>query len=410
MRLVATLGGIAIVGVPIVAALLLRQAPGATVSTEAPAAAAVAPAGFPAPPSGAVVYSRQAGSDALALGIVPRRGSILLQASIIGPQGHGSRGLTVDFVVQRMSARATACGPGCYRAALATNGRPDAVDVAVRRGSRTIHWRVALPATWPPSDASTLIARAERVWRSLQSLSFQEQLASDSRPPLESTWRVEAPDRVAYQVKHGWAGVIIGERRWDRSPGVNTLGRLRANAAHPAGPHLGWGGRRARARRRHGPGPPGLAHLLLRSRHTRLVRDSTRAQDTAHARDTHDHGEPLHVRRLQRLQHSARNQAASSVIDELREQQAEVDESPRTAATPANVGDRRSSSRSLLGEEVIWAVHQYAREICEQQLLSARGRLSNEQAHMTRDLIEAIVGRLLAVPEARMNAAPRPSG
>jgi hypothetical protein len=220
LRLVAALGGIAIIGVPVAAALLLRDPPCAPASNEAPAAAAIAPAGFPAPPSGAVVYSRQAGSDALALGIVPRRGSILLQASIIGPQGHGSRGLTVDFVVQRMSARATACGPGCYRAALATNGRPDAVDVAVRRGSRTIHWRVALPATWPPPDASTLIARAEHVWRSLHSLSFHEQLASDSRPPLESTWRVEAPDRVAYRVKHGWAGVIIGERRWDRSPGV----------------------------------------------------------------------------------------------------------------------------------------------------------------------------------------------
>jgi glutamyl-tRNA reductase len=71
----------------------------------------------------------------------------------------------------------------------------------------------------------------------------------------------------------------------------------------------------------------------------------------------------------------------------------------------ANVGDRRSSSRSSLADEVISAVHQRAREICEQQLLSARGRLSNEQAHMTRTLIEAIVGRLLAVPEARMNAA-----
>lgn len=71
----------------------------------------------------------------------------------------------------------------------------------------------------------------------------------------------------------------------------------------------------------------------------------------------------------------------------------------------ANVGDRRSSSRSLLVDEVILGVHQLALEICERQLLSARGRLSNEQAHMIRTVIEAIVGRLLAVPEARMNAA-----
>jgi hypothetical protein len=217
LRVLATLGGIAIVGAPVAAAVLLRTP---ALAEPPPAIPASPSAGFPAPPSGAVVYSRQAGSEALALGIVPRRGSILLQATVVGPQGHGSRGLTVDFVVQRMSVRAIACGPGCYRAALVTNGRPAAVEVALRRGLRTIHWRVALPASWPPPDASGLIARAEHVWRSLDSLSFREQLASDSRTPLESTWRVEAPDRIAYQVKAGWARVIIGTRRWDRSPGA----------------------------------------------------------------------------------------------------------------------------------------------------------------------------------------------
>jgi len=100
------------------------------------------------------------------------------------------------------------------------NARPAAVEVAVRRGSRTIHWRVPLPAKWPPSDASALVVRAENVWRSLHSVSFKEQLASDSRPPLESAWRIEAPNRVAYQVKAGWAGVVIGARRWDRPPGA----------------------------------------------------------------------------------------------------------------------------------------------------------------------------------------------
>lgn len=74
-------------------------------------------------------------------------------------------------------------------------------------------------------------------------------------------------------------------------------------------------------------------------------------------------------------------------------------------AQSAGVGDRRSPNRSLLIDEAISAVHQHALEICEQQLLSSRGRLSNEQAHITRTLIEAFVDRLLAVPAARMNAA-----
>ena len=29
---------------------------------------------------------------------------------------------------------------------------------------------------------------------------------------------MQAPDRVAYQVVGGWAGIVVGARRWDRSP------------------------------------------------------------------------------------------------------------------------------------------------------------------------------------------------
>jgi hypothetical protein len=33
-----------------------------------------------------------------------------------------------------------------------------------------------------------------------------------------STWQLEAPGQVAYQVVGGWAGVVVGNPRWDRSP------------------------------------------------------------------------------------------------------------------------------------------------------------------------------------------------
>ena len=57
------------------------------------------------------------------------------------------------------------------------------------------------------------------MWRSLSSLSFSESLASGPGNSVLSTWRVQAPDRVAYQVKGGWAGIVVGERRWDRAAG-----------------------------------------------------------------------------------------------------------------------------------------------------------------------------------------------
>ena len=50
-------------------------------------------------------------------------------------------------------------------------------------------------------------------------MTFSEMLASGVGISVDSTWRVQKPDRVAYEVKGGWAGVVVGTRRWDRAPG-----------------------------------------------------------------------------------------------------------------------------------------------------------------------------------------------
>jgi len=219
------LAGVLLLAAPIAAALLLRPGTGAGAQS-APPAASAPPAGsstttrpaFPAPPAGAVVYSRQLGRNALALAVVPGRGSALLQASVVSGQGTGVSGLGVSFRLQGAGARATACGPGCYRATLPLRGRPSAVEVSVR-GASSADWRVALPAAWPPPDGAALLRRAERVWRALDSLSFSETLGSGTGTVVSSTWQVQAPDRLAYQVKGGWAAVVVGARRWDRAPG-----------------------------------------------------------------------------------------------------------------------------------------------------------------------------------------------
>jgi hypothetical protein len=221
----AALAGVLLLAVPIAAALLLRPGIGAGASpaaTPAPAPAAgpssnAGPA-FPAPPPGAVVFARQLGRNALALGIVPWRGSALLQASVVNGDGVGVSGLGVSFRLQGAGARATACGRGCYRATLPVRGRPAAVEVSVR-GASPADWRVALPSTWPPPDGAALLRRAERVWRALDSLSFSETLGSGTGTVVSSNWQLQAPDRLAYQVKGGWAAVIVGARRWDRAPG-----------------------------------------------------------------------------------------------------------------------------------------------------------------------------------------------
>jgi hypothetical protein len=217
-RPAVALAGAAFVGAAIAAALVLRPGSGTPASvTPPPAVGSPSAPQFPAPPDGAIVYSRQLGSDALALGVVPRRASVLAQASVVGPQGRGVSGLSVAFVMQGATKSATACGAGCYRATIATRGRPASVDV-VLHGAESVRWRVALPATWPPPEAAALLVRARAVWRSLRSLSFSERLASGPGHVVLSRWRVQAPDRIAYQVKGGWAGIVVGDTRWDKGP------------------------------------------------------------------------------------------------------------------------------------------------------------------------------------------------
>ena len=173
---------------------------------------------FPAPPAGAIVASREAGRYALALGVVPRKGAVVVQASVVGPDGAGVSDVPLTVAVQGRTAAGVACGAGCYRARLPVNGRPRSVEL-VAEGDVASRWRIALPRQWPPPDASKLMAEARKTWRALRSLSFRDRLASDEEHVVTSTWHVQTPDRLAYDVDRGYSAVIIGKHRWDRAPG-----------------------------------------------------------------------------------------------------------------------------------------------------------------------------------------------
>jgi hypothetical protein len=195
--------------------LYLQQGPRASAgsATTAPPAEV-----FPDPPAGGVVFSREAGSDALALAVVPGAGRLGVQASVVGPQGIGVSGLTTSFAVDGKAADGVSCGAGCYRATLPGSARPRSVELTTS-GQLGTRWRIALPRAWPPASAAQMIARAHRVWRNLRSVSYREQLASSPEHLLTSSWQVQAPDRLAYQIVKGYAAVIIGSHRWDRAPG-----------------------------------------------------------------------------------------------------------------------------------------------------------------------------------------------
>jgi hypothetical protein len=178
------------------------------------------------------VYARRLGNDVLALAVVPLGGNALrVQASVVGRQGNGIAGKRIVFSVAGRRKPATACGPGCYRASFAPSTAPRAVDVTVGDAAAPA-WNVRLPSAWPPKDGTAVVRRAARVWRTLHSVTFRERLAGGKKDSVVSAWRVQAPDRVAYEVVGGWSAVIIGTRRWDRAPGAHRWERSTQSRLH----------------------------------------------------------------------------------------------------------------------------------------------------------------------------------
>ena len=151
LRLLASIGALALGAAAVaIVAVLAHRTPGPADATSAPAGASAEPSAttprtsepaFPAPPKGAVVFSRPAGNDVVALGVVPGK-RLLLQASVLGGQGQGLEGLGVSFGVGGKTLRGDPCGPGCYRAKAASSkvperdrrprGRQEPGDVACR--------------------------------------------------------------------------------------------------------------------------------------------------------------------------------------------------------------------------------------------------------------------------------------
>jgi len=222
-RLALVVGGAlaVIAAIAAIVAVLVTSSSSTRVAT--PPAVAPATTRFPSPPRGAVVFAREDRANVLALAVTPRAHGVGLQASVVSSEGVGIAGLRVGFTTSTASrtveSAAIACGRGCYRADAALATRPTSVRVRVVARAHTTTWNVPLPTTWPPVDASALVARATRVWNHLHSLSYVDRLGSDSTNIVVAHWQIVAPDRLAYQVQHGGSAVIIGLQRWDRPQG-----------------------------------------------------------------------------------------------------------------------------------------------------------------------------------------------
>jgi hypothetical protein len=182
----------------------------------------------PAPPRGAVVLAEEAGTRAVALAVQRKA----LTATVLDPSGDPESGLDLSFRVAGSSLPARSCGPGCYRASVATN--PRRVEVVLPSGTASFR----IPASTRAGTA--IVHRAARVFRDLRSLVYVESLRSRPTGGLLTTWRMSAPDRLSYQIRGGASAVVIGGRRWDRArPGAKWVESQSTRLQVP-GPT--WGG------------------------------------------------------------------------------------------------------------------------------------------------------------------------
>jgi hypothetical protein len=152
----------------------------------------------------AVVVAHEVGRFAIAVAARPSTVDVLALA----PSGSAADGLSV-----RVDGRPTrSCGHGCYRTSLATPS-PRVLRVSVGDERATF----ALPKRAPSGTA--ILGRATRAFRSLRSVAYVESLASSPTNRIVTSWRLEAPNRVAYTIRGGADGIVIDAHRWDRAPG-----------------------------------------------------------------------------------------------------------------------------------------------------------------------------------------------
>ena len=183
---------------------------------------AAAPSATPTRPAAdATVLARQDGHLAATIAVRPSGEAI---ATFIGSDGHPA-----DAGEVRIDGRsAVSCGVGCYRGA--ASGR----TVTVAHGATTLRFDLGLR-----KPVAKLVARATRMYRKFRTVRFSETLTSGLGITLHTVWTEIAPNRLSYTIAGGAQGIIIGERRWDRSPGDKKWQENTSTVLHMPAPT--WG-------------------------------------------------------------------------------------------------------------------------------------------------------------------------
>ena len=167
------------------------------------------PCPLPEPRAGELPVADQAGSRVVAAWVRRDDEGSSGTVRVLDLQGDPIR---APFEV--LGAEQAGCGVGCRRFRLAS----DTLRVAVPEGDRRFVAR--LPSRWNSGQsrrARTLLERAQRSMRGLRSVREVERVTSGPGSFALTTYRLRAPDRMAFATNRGVRSVIIDERQWLRS-------------------------------------------------------------------------------------------------------------------------------------------------------------------------------------------------
>ncbi len=193
------------IAVLVVLVLAVGVLTGSRPGVRRPVAVAAPPAGPVAlPPLGVLALAEQSVRKAVTIAVQPAGGGTEVTVSVLGPDGLAANGLPVR--VNGVSA--VVCGQGCYRALVP--GRPAAARVDAGTGT------VLFPLRTVPGPAAAIVAEAGRKLRTVTSTVYRDRLSSGPGHTIHTIWKEQAPDRLSYLVNDGTAGIVIGDRRWDR--------------------------------------------------------------------------------------------------------------------------------------------------------------------------------------------------
>ncbi|MGH2993455.1 MAG: copper resistance CopC/CopD family protein [Solirubrobacterales bacterium] len=181
---------------------------------EAEAAATCDPCPQPRASGDELPVAEQAGSRVAAFWLRREGGQVTGRLRVLD-----SNERPVDAPVELDGAELESCGEGCWRFAVADPRTRLVAHIEDQGATR----RVAVPSRWQTqatTRAKRLLSRAQRAMRALRTVRMEETLTSGIRGfSVDTSYRFEAPDRMAYRTSSGSRTVAIGKRGYSSSDG-----------------------------------------------------------------------------------------------------------------------------------------------------------------------------------------------